>query len=198
MRPPVLNDEINKELFDMAPEVMGSMRIFSKVSGILLEGRFVSGFRESLLDRPKDFSQFRPISLCSITYKLVMKVIANRFKVVFPNYISPEQAGFIIGRNISDNVIIVQEVIHSMCSRKDGRNWMAIKLDLEKTYDRISWDFIDMSLVAAGIPEFLRKGILFILKSQLLGGIRFGYLGPGRPYLISFLLMILSFLVKRR
>ncbi|KAA3479141.1 Retrovirus-related Pol polyprotein LINE-1 [Gossypium australe] len=67
-----------------------------------------------------------------------MKVIANRFKVVFPNFISQEQAGFIAGRNIPDNVIIAQEVIHSMRSRKAGKNWMAIKLDLEKAYDRIS------------------------------------------------------------
>ncbi|KAH1090779.1 hypothetical protein J1N35_018036 [Gossypium stocksii] len=90
-------------------------------------------------------------------YKLVMKVIANRFKQVFPNYISSEQAGFIAGRNISDNILIAQEVIHSMRSRKIDRNWMAIKLDLEKAYDRISWDFIDVTLVAAGVPEFLRK-----------------------------------------
>ncbi|KAH1113814.1 hypothetical protein J1N35_007192 [Gossypium stocksii] len=44
-----------------------------------------------------------------------------------------------------------------MRSRKVGKNWMAIKLDLEKAYDRISIDFIDMSLIAARILEFLRK-----------------------------------------
>ncbi|KAH1073281.1 hypothetical protein J1N35_025609 [Gossypium stocksii] len=117
-------------------------------------------------ERPEDFSDFRPISLCSIMYKLVMKVIANRFKVVFPNYISLEQAGFIAGRNISDNIIIAQEIIHSMRSKKAGRNWMAIKLDLEKTYDRISWDFIDMTLAAAGIPDFLRKVIMSAISSS--------------------------------
>ncbi|KAA3486170.1 reverse transcriptase [Gossypium australe] len=117
-------------------------------------------------DHPEDFSQFRPISLCSVLYKLVMKVIANRFKVVFPNFISPEQAGFIAGRNISDNVIIAQEVIHSMRSRKAGKNWMAIKLDLEKAYDRISWDFIHVSLVTAGIPEGLRKVIMNAISSS--------------------------------
>ncbi|KAA3488942.1 reverse transcriptase [Gossypium australe] len=72
-------------------------------------------------DRPEDFSQFRPISLCSVMYKLVIKVIANIFKMVFPNFISPEQAGFIVGKNISDNVIIAQEVIHSMRSKKARR-----------------------------------------------------------------------------
>ncbi|KAH1096690.1 hypothetical protein J1N35_013611 [Gossypium stocksii] len=70
------------------------------------------------------------------------------------------QTRFIAGRNISDNVIIAQEVIHSMCSRKAGRNWMAIKLDLEKAYDKVSWEFIDVSLIAARIPEALRKSLL--------------------------------------
>ncbi|KAA3476435.1 Retrovirus-related Pol polyprotein LINE-1 [Gossypium australe] len=65
-------------------------------------------------ENPEDFSQFRPISLCFVLYKLVMKVIANRFKVIFPKLISQEQARFIVGRNISDNIILTQEVIHSM------------------------------------------------------------------------------------
>ncbi|KAK5792684.1 hypothetical protein PVK06_033801 [Gossypium arboreum] len=177
---PVLNDEIKKALFDMAPlKALGSdgfhahffqsqwdsvgRAVCKWVQGIFpgnsieVELNNTHIMLISKKDSLEDFSQFRPISLCSVLYKLVMKVIANRFKVVFPNFISPEQAGFIIGWSISDNIIITQEIIHSIRSRKTGRSWMAIKLDLEKAYDRISWDFIDASLVAAGIPEFLRK-----------------------------------------
>lgn len=117
-------------------------------------------------DRSKDFSQFLLISLCTMMYKLVMKVIANRFKVVFPNFISPEQAGFIAGRNISDNIIIAQQVIHSMRSRKRGKDWMAIKLDLEKAYDGISWKFIEATLIAVGIPEFHRVVIMDAVTSS--------------------------------
>lgn len=68
----------------------------------------------SEVKNPESFSQFRPLSLCSVLYKLVMKVITNRFKVAFSKIIGLEQAGFIAGRNIKDNIIIVQEVIHSM------------------------------------------------------------------------------------
>ncbi|KAH1066052.1 hypothetical protein J1N35_031039 [Gossypium stocksii] len=144
----ISNEEIKKALFDMA----------------LLKAPRSDGFHAHFFQ--KEFSQYRPISLCSVMYKLVMKVIASRFKQVFPNYISSEQAGFIAGRNISDNILIAQEVIHSMRSRKIDRNWMAINLDLEKAYDRISWDFIDVTLVADGVLEFLRKVIMSVISSS--------------------------------
>ncbi|KAA3488140.1 Retrovirus-related Pol polyprotein LINE-1 [Gossypium australe] len=96
---------------------------------------------------------------------LVMKVIANRFKVIFPKLIS-EEASFIAGRNIFDNIILAQEVIHSMRCNRKGRKWMAVKLDLEKAYDRLSWDFINASLTAAGIPLFLHNVIMSAISSS--------------------------------
>ncbi|KAA3453051.1 Retrovirus-related Pol polyprotein LINE-1 [Gossypium australe] len=117
-------------------------------------------------ESPEDFSQFRPISLYSVLYKLVMKVIANRFKVIFSELISQEQAGFIAGRNIVDNIILAQEVIHSMRCNRKGWKWMAVKLDLEKAYDRVSWDFINASLSAAGIPLFLCNMIMSAISSS--------------------------------
>ncbi|KAK5811354.1 hypothetical protein PVK06_026683 [Gossypium arboreum] len=93
-----------------------------------------------------------------------MKVIANRFKKVFPKIISQEHAGFIAGRTISNNIIIAQEVVHSM--RGKSRKWMIVKIDLEKAYDRIRWDFIDKSIQAAGIPDFLRKVIMSAISTS--------------------------------
>lgn len=55
---------------------------------------------------PESFVEFRTISLCSVLYKLMMKIIANRFKHIFPKVIAHEQAGFIIDRNITNNIII--------------------------------------------------------------------------------------------
>lgn len=74
-----------------------------------------------------------------------MKIIANRFKVVFPKIIAPEQIGFVACRNITDNIVIAQEVIHSM-STQENKRWMAIKIDLEKAYDWVQRDFINNSI----------------------------------------------------
>ncbi|KAA3480419.1 LINE-1 reverse transcriptase isogeny [Gossypium australe] len=43
---------------------------------------------------------------------------------------------------------------------------MTIKIDLEKEYDRVRWDFIDASLKAASIPDFLRNVIMSAITSQ--------------------------------
>lgn len=48
------------------------------------------------------------------------------------------KATFVEGHNISNNIILAQEVIHSMRRKKGKENWMAIKVDLENTYDRLS------------------------------------------------------------
>ncbi|KAA3487341.1 reverse transcriptase [Gossypium australe] len=165
---PISNEEIKRALFDMAPlkapgsdgyhalffqtqwDILGNdvcqwvKRVFAgKPIELELNNTLIVLIPKK--ESPEDFSQFRPISLCTVLYKLVMKVIANRFKVIFPKLISQEQAGFIAGRNIFDNIILAQEVIHSMRCNRKGRKWMAIKLDLEKAYDRVSWDFINVS-----------------------------------------------------
>ncbi|XP_016675259.1 uncharacterized protein [Gossypium hirsutum] len=67
-------------------------------------------------------------------------IIANRFKVVFPKLIAPEQTGFLAGQNITDDIVIAQEVIHSMRSLQKNRRWMTIKIDLENAYGRVLWN----------------------------------------------------------
>ena len=54
-----------------------------------------------------DFSRFFPIPLCNAGYKLVSKIIANRLKKIMPNIILENQGGFIKGRHILHNIVLV-------------------------------------------------------------------------------------------
>ncbi|CAA0841934.1 DNAse I-like superfamily protein, partial [Striga hermonthica] len=92
---------------------------------------------------PTKVADYRPISLCSVVYKIFAKVIANRLKPVLSSCISVAQSTFVLGRQILDNVIISNECIHYLNSERKGKNfYMALKLDMAKAYDRVEWSFI--------------------------------------------------------
>jgi ribonuclease HI/exonuclease III len=86
------------------------------------------------------FNRFRPISLCNIGYKLITKVIANRLKSFLPSIIPENQGGFVHGRQIGDNFILVQEAINSSLLRKE--KGMVVKLDLANAFDRVRHSFL--------------------------------------------------------
>jgi len=102
----------------------------------------------------KTFDRFRPISLCNIGYKIITKIMANRLKNILPQLIPENQGGFVKGRMIWDNIILVQEAIHS--SQKNGDKGMAVKLDLANAFDRVSHSFLYQVMRRFGFaPEFI-------------------------------------------
>ena len=70
------------------------------------------------VEHPKSLSQLCPISLCNVRYKIITKVVANRLKSIMPKLIGPMQSSFVLGRHITDNIVIAQETIHLMNSKK--------------------------------------------------------------------------------
>lgn len=107
------------------------------------------------IDSPYKVHHFRPISLCNTIYKIVSKVIVNRLRPFMGNIISPNQAGFIAGRKATDNIIIANEVIHTIRKKKGKGGFMIAKMDLSKAYDKLSWVFIREVLVSTGFPPKL-------------------------------------------
>ncbi|XP_026410754.1 uncharacterized protein LOC113305978 [Papaver somniferum] len=94
------------------------------------------------ISNPKTPADFRPISLCNVSYKIISKILANRLKPLLPDIISPTQTAFVAGRHIHDNIIIVHEILFSMKHKKVKKALVGLKLDMSKAFDRVEWSFL--------------------------------------------------------
>ncbi|KAA3475259.1 reverse transcriptase [Gossypium australe] len=114
------------------------------------------------IDKPKNLSQFRPISLCNVIYKIIAKVVVNRMSLALGHCIDEAQGAFIAGRQISDNTLIAYEILHSLKTRKYCKQEnFALKLDMSKAYDRVEWDFLAGMMASLG---FCQEWIILIMR----------------------------------
>ena len=99
------------------------------------------------IQSPVSIGSYQPINLCNSVYKVITKIIVGRLRPYLDKLIAPCQAAFVLGRRGVDNVIIVQEIIHSMEKTKRRGGYMALKIDLKKGYDNLEWSFIRDTLL---------------------------------------------------
>lgn len=132
-------------------------------------------------DNLEDAKGFRPIALCNVIYKIITTLIAKRLKPMLDKLISPEQTGFVEGRQILDGLVVTQEVIHSLKMKK--MKGMMIKLDLSKAYDRLNWKYLEAILESFG---FCKRWINWI--HSLISTPNFSILvngSPSKPFNVS-------------
>ena len=81
------------------------------------------------------WKDFRPISLCNVSSKVISKLLTNRLRAMLPRSISPWQTGFVPRRGITENILLAQELALDLDRRLRHPNLM-LKLDMKKAYDR--------------------------------------------------------------
>lgn len=134
---------------------------------------------------PKRITEFRPISLCNVVYKIGSKMVANPLKPLLDRIIFPTQPVFVPRRLITYNVLVAFEVNHFLkCRTRGNTQYMALKLDVSKAYDRIEWSFLKRMLLRLGFSEIFANLVLICVSSVsysfLLNGKQFGAIQPNR------------------
>ena len=92
---------------------------------------------------PSKMTEFRPISLCNVAYKLISKTLANHLKAILPIVITENQSVFTSDRLITDNLLVAFELMHYLNHKSKGKDgFMSGKLNMSKAFNWVEWGFV--------------------------------------------------------
>lgn len=142
-----------------------------------VQGFFTSGIMRETTNRtfvrlipkgswPKLVSDYMPIALCNVTYKLISKILSLRLRPILQSIIGENQSAFVKDRAISDNVLITHKLLYYLKNSEANINCsMAVKTDMSKAYDRLEWDFIRIVLERLGFDTIWTSWIMTCVSS---------------------------------
>ncbi|GKV29208.1 hypothetical protein SLEP1_g38154 [Rubroshorea leprosula] len=154
-----------KRMWDvMKEDILGFVHEFHEF------GKLNKGLNTSFLvlipktENPQKIDEFRPISLIHSMYKIIAKLLANRLRQVMDGLIGEQQMAFLSGRQLSEGVVIANEVLDE--AKRKKLKTFAFKVDFEKAYDKVSWNFLEFMMMSMGFHEQWRRWIMECLQSS--------------------------------
>ncbi|XP_010501979.1 PREDICTED: uncharacterized protein LOC104779321 [Camelina sativa] len=176
----VSEQEIKEALFmmhpDKAPGPDGMTALFYQ--------RAWDTVKADLVDKLTRMTEWRPINLFNVGYKIISKILCQRLRIFLPALITETQSAFVEGRLIMDNILIAQEMFHGLRTSSCKGKFMAIKTDMSKAYDRVEWSFIENLLRKFGFCEKWISWVMWYVTSVqykvLLNGQPHGSILPSR------------------
>lgn len=125
-------DGFNAAFFKHNWEIVGP-DITEAVMSFFTSGKLLKAWNSTAIsliakvDVPSTTKDFRPISCCNVVHKCISEVLVRRIKPYLDRLIGGQQSAFIPGRNISDNILIMQELMRGY-HRGDGEARCALKV----------------------------------------------------------------------
>ena len=113
-------------------------------------------------DQRENIKNWRPISLLNVDYKILSKVLAERLKKVLPYIIHGDQKGCIAGRNIGENIRLIEDLIYEI-DQTDSDSVIFLQDD-EKAYDRVEWHWLFSTLEYFGFGNKFINWLKIIYK----------------------------------
>jgi hypothetical protein len=116
----------------------------------------------------EDITNWRPICLLNVAYKIIAKALQRRLQMALPEVISTNQTAFLQNRYILDNVLLLHETI--TWAQDTNQDMFLLKLDFLKAYDTVSWTFLLQCMQCIGFPqEFISLVTMLLLYYRIRG-----------------------------
>ena len=108
--------------------------------------------------------QFRPITVINVLERIFSKVCVSRLVPIAERMNHPLQTAFLKGRRIHDGILSLHEIVHEVRSR--GLKGVFLKLDFQKAYDRLDWDFLRLVMQRRGFEDRWCNWIMQLVRSD--------------------------------
>ena len=125
-----------------------SKEVHGQLPGTLRQGIISVLYKKKEANDPRNY---RPITLLNNDYKILMRILAQRMNEAVVQFVSRDQNGFVPDGFIAENIMRLQ-LLQDLIEKAD-QEALFIFLDMEKAFDRCSWQFLVAGLEAVGFDS---------------------------------------------